>query len=35
LANKSPEALATVFGNSMFACFVYSDGVLNGERSQL
>ncbi|MFF4958801.1 hypothetical protein [Streptomyces sp. NPDC001222] len=30
LGNKSPEALATVFGNSMFACFVYSDGALVG-----
>jgi hypothetical protein len=24
LGSKSPEALATVFGNSMFACFAYS-----------
>jgi predicted GNAT family acetyltransferase len=30
LGNKSPETLATVFGNSMFACFVYSDGALVG-----
>ena len=30
LGDKSPEALATVFGNSMFACFVYSDGALVG-----
>ncbi|MFF3910248.1 GNAT family N-acetyltransferase [Streptomyces sp. NPDC001848] len=30
LGDKSPEALATVFGNSMFACFVYFDGALVG-----
>ena len=28
LGDKPPEALATVFGNSMFACFAYHDGVL-------
>jgi GNAT superfamily N-acetyltransferase len=30
LGNKPPEALATVFGNSMFACFAYFDGALVG-----
>jgi GNAT superfamily N-acetyltransferase len=30
LGDKPPDALATVFGNSMFACFVYSGGVLVG-----
>jgi hypothetical protein len=31
LGNKPPEALATVFGNSMFMCFVYAGGgVLAG-----
>src|SRR5581483_1830183 len=30
LGDKSPEELATVFGNSMFACFVYADGALVG-----
>jgi hypothetical protein len=30
LGNKPPEALATVFGNSMFMCFVYLGGVLVG-----
>jgi len=30
LGNKPPEALATVFGNSMFVCFVYAGGVLVG-----
>jgi GNAT superfamily N-acetyltransferase len=30
LGSKSPEALATVFGNSMFACFVYCGGALMG-----
>lgn len=30
LGNKPPEALATVFGNSMFTCFVYAAGVLAG-----
>jgi len=28
LGNKPPDALATVFGNSMFACFAYHDGAL-------
>jgi GNAT superfamily N-acetyltransferase len=28
LGNKPPGALATVFGNSMFACFAYHDGAL-------
>src|SRR5262245_45099161 len=28
--NKPPEALATVFGNSMFMCFVYVGGILVG-----
>ena len=30
LGNKPPEALATVFGNSMFMCFVYAEDVLVG-----
>jgi len=30
LGNKPPEALATVFGNSMFRCFVYAGDVLVG-----
>jgi GNAT superfamily N-acetyltransferase len=30
LGDKPPEALATVFGNSMFTCFVYASGVLVG-----
>jgi GNAT superfamily N-acetyltransferase len=30
LGDKPPEALATVFGNSMFTCFAYSGGVLAG-----
>jgi hypothetical protein len=30
LGNKPPEALATVFGNSMFVCFAYLGGVLVG-----
>jgi GNAT superfamily N-acetyltransferase len=30
LGDKPPEALATVFGNSMFMCFAYSGGVLAG-----
>jgi GNAT superfamily N-acetyltransferase len=30
LGDKPPEALATVFGNSMFTCFVYASGVLGG-----
>ena len=30
LGSKPPEALATVFGNSMFMCFVYLGGVLVG-----
>jgi GNAT superfamily N-acetyltransferase len=30
LGNKSPDALATVFGNSMFVCFVYAGDVLVG-----
>jgi GNAT superfamily N-acetyltransferase len=30
LGNKPPEALATVFGNSMFKCFVYAGRVLVG-----
>jgi predicted GNAT family acetyltransferase len=30
LGDKPPEALATVFGHSMFTCFVYADGVLVG-----
>ena len=30
LGDKKPEALRTVFGNSMFRCFVYEDGRLVG-----
>ena len=30
LGDKPPAALATVFGNSMFRCFVYAGGVLVG-----
>ena len=30
LGNKPPDALATVFGNSMFVCFVYAGDVLAG-----
>ena len=30
LGDKPPQALATVFGNSMFMCFVYAGGVLAG-----
>ncbi|WP_217168869.1 GNAT family N-acetyltransferase [Streptomyces sp. AC512_CC834] len=30
LGNKPPEALATVFGNSRFMCFVYAGDVLVG-----
>jgi GNAT superfamily N-acetyltransferase len=30
LGEKPPKALMTVFGNSMFKCFVYSDGLLVG-----
>ncbi len=30
LGDKPPEALARVFGNSMFTCFVYGDGALVG-----
>lgn len=30
LGDKSPEVLATVFGNSMYACFVHCDGALVG-----
>jgi predicted GNAT family acetyltransferase len=30
LGDSSPETLATVFGNSMFTCFVYGNGVLVG-----
>src|SRR5215472_13153813 len=30
LGNKSPEALATVFRNSMLACSVYSGGAVVG-----
>ncbi len=35
LGDKPPEALATVFGNSMFTCFVYASGVLAGARRVL
>ena len=30
LGDKSPDALATVFGHSMFVCFVYAGDVLAG-----
>jgi GNAT superfamily N-acetyltransferase len=30
LGDKPPQTLATVFGNSMFTCFVYANGVLVG-----
>ena len=30
LGEKPPDALATVFGNSRFACFVYAGDVLVG-----
>jgi GNAT superfamily N-acetyltransferase len=30
LGDKPPEALATVFGNSMFTCFVYAGTTLVG-----
>ncbi len=30
LGNKPPEALATVFGNSMFTCFAYAGRILVG-----
>ena len=30
LGDKPPDALATVFGNSMFTCFVYSGEMLVG-----
>jgi hypothetical protein len=30
LGNKPPDALATVFGNSMFTCFVYHGATLAG-----
>lgn len=30
LGDKPPEALATVFGNSMFTCFAYANGLLVG-----
>jgi GNAT superfamily N-acetyltransferase len=30
LGDKPPDALATVFGNSMFTCFAYADGALAG-----
>lgn len=30
LGNKPPDALATVFGNSRFMCFVYAGDVLVG-----
>lgn len=30
LGDKPPEALATVFGNSMFACFAYAGSALAG-----
>jgi GNAT superfamily N-acetyltransferase len=29
LGDKPPEALATVFGNSMFTCFAYANDVLS------
>ena len=30
LGNKPPDALMTVFGHSMFTCFVYADGAIVG-----
>jgi hypothetical protein len=30
LGDKPPDALATVFGNSMFTCFAYASGALAG-----
>jgi len=30
LGEKPPDALAVVFGNSMYACFVYNDDALVG-----
>jgi GNAT superfamily N-acetyltransferase len=30
LGDKPPQALATVFGNSMFTCFAYADTALVG-----
>ena len=30
LGDKPPQTLATVFGNSMFTCFAYANGVLAG-----
>ena len=30
LGDKPPDALATVFGNSMFTCFAYAGGALAG-----
>jgi GNAT superfamily N-acetyltransferase len=30
LGDKPPDALATVFGNSMFMCFIYAEGALVG-----
>jgi ribosomal protein S18 acetylase RimI-like enzyme len=30
LGDKPPQTLAIVFGNSMFTCFVYANGVLVG-----
>jgi GNAT superfamily N-acetyltransferase len=30
LGDKPPDALATVFGNSMFTCFVYAGDILAG-----
>jgi predicted N-acetyltransferase YhbS len=30
LGNKPPDALAAVFGNSMFSCFAYAGGTLVG-----
>jgi hypothetical protein len=34
LGEKPPDALATVFGNSRFACFVYAGDVLVGAASR-
>ena len=33
LGEKPPDALRTVFGNSMFRCFVYAGEVLVGAAS--